>query len=198
MKINKLNPQGFCGGVNKALKTLDDTINNPSTVKPIYLLGSIIHNEHIIDEYKNKGVMVIEDKSKTRLELLDLINEGTVVFSAHGVSPKVYQKALNKGLNIIDTTCSNVSIIHSRIKEHLANGYTCIYIGNNHHPECEGILGINDSIEATSFPTAVLSACSFDEKLLKQALLAFPERVPFDKLDEIITANNAEPYISLN
>ena len=143
MIINKLNPQGFCGGVNKALKTLDDSINNPSTIKPIYLLGSIIHNEHIIEEYKNKGVIVIDDKSKTRLELLDQIHKGTVVFSAHGVSPKVYKKAIDKGLNIIDTTCSNVAIIHSRIKEHLANGYTCIYIGNNHHPECEGILGIN-------------------------------------------------------
>ena len=122
MRINKLNPQGFCGGVNKALKTLDETINNPSTIKPI------------------------EDKTKTRLELLDLINEGTVIFSAHGVSPLVYQKAINKGLNVIDTTCSNVAIVHSRIKEYLSNGYTCIYIGNNHHPECEGILGINNSI----------------------------------------------------
>ena len=144
MIINKLKPQGFCGGVNKALKTLDEIINNPSTTKPIYMLGSIIHNEHIINEYKEKGVIIIDDKYKTRLELLDNINQGTVVFSAHGVSPKVYQKALDKGLNIVDTTCSNVSIIHSRIKEHLANNYTCIYIGNNHHPECEGIIGIDD------------------------------------------------------
>lgn len=150
MIINKLTPQGFCGGVNKALKTLDEAINNPNTIKPIYLLGSIIHNEHIINEYKEKGVILIDDKNKTRLELLDEIYFGTVVFSAHGVSPDVYQKALDKGLKIIDTTCSNVAIIHSRIKHHLTNGYTCIYIGNNHHPECEGILGIDESIVLVS------------------------------------------------
>ena len=146
MIINKLKPQGFCGGVNTALKKLDEAINNPSTLKPIYLLGSIIHNEHIINEYKNKGVILIEDKNKTRLELLNEIKEGTVVFSAHGVSPKVYEKAKLLGLNIIDTTCANVSIIHTKITEHLNIGYTCIYIGNNHHPECEGILGISDDI----------------------------------------------------
>ena len=146
MIINKLSPQGFCGGVKKALKKLDEAINDEKTIKPIYLLGSIIHNEHIIEEYKNKGVIVVEDRNKTRLELLENIKSGTVVFSAHGVSPKVYEKAKNLNLNIIDTTCSNVSIIHTKIKQHLQNGYTCIYIGNNHHPECEGVLGIDDSI----------------------------------------------------
>jgi 4-hydroxy-3-methylbut-2-enyl diphosphate reductase len=95
MIINKLTPQGFCGGVNKALKTLDEAINNPNTIKPIYLLGSIIHNEHIINEYKEKGVILIDNKNKTRLELLDEISFGTVVFSAHGVSPDVYKKAKN-------------------------------------------------------------------------------------------------------
>ena len=47
MKINKLTPSGFCGGVNKALKILDEAIDNPNTPKPIYLLGSIIHNSII-------------------------------------------------------------------------------------------------------------------------------------------------------
>ena len=73
MIINKLKPQGFCGGVKTALNKLDEAINNPSTLKPIYLLGSIIHNEHIINEYKNKGVILIEDKNKNRLELLNEI-----------------------------------------------------------------------------------------------------------------------------
>ena len=146
MKINKLTPSGFCGGVNKALKILDEAIDNPNTPKPIYLLGSIIHNSIIIDEYISKGVILIDDSNKSRLELLDEINNGTVIFSAHGVSHKVYQKALDKGLNIIDTTCSNVSIIHKRIIDRLNNGYTCIYIGNKKHPECEGVLGIDSSI----------------------------------------------------
>lgn len=146
MKINRLNPSGFCGGVNKALKILDEILLDSTTPKPIYLLGSIIHNSIIIDKYTSNGVILIDDPNKTRLELLDNIDNGTVIISAHGVSPKVYEKCKAKGLNIIDTTCSNVSIIHKRITDKLNNGYTCLYIGNKKHPECEGVLGIDSSI----------------------------------------------------
>ena len=165
MKINKLTPSGFCGGVNKALKILDEAIDNPNTPKPIYLLGSIIHNSIIIDEYISKGVILIDDSNKSRLELLDEINNGTVIFSAHGVSHKVYQKALDKGLNIIDTTCSNVSIIHKRIIDRLNNGYTCIYIGNKKHPECEGVLGIDSSIILLSSIDDVNNLCVNNDKI---------------------------------
>ena len=143
MKINRLNPSGFCGGVNKALKILDEILLDSTTPKPIYLLGSIIHNSIIIDKYTSNGVILIDDPNKTRLELLDNIDNGTVIISAHGVSPKVYEKCKAKGLNIIDTTCSNVSIIHKRITDKLNNDYTCLYIGNKKHPECEGVLGID-------------------------------------------------------
>ena len=146
MKINRLNPSGFCGGVNKALKILDEILLDSTTPKPIYLLGSIIHNSIIIDKYTSNGVILIDDPNKTRLELLDNIDNGTVIISAHGLSPKVYEKCKAKGLNIIDTTCSNVSIIHKRITDKLNNGYTCLYIGNKKHPECEGVLGIDSSI----------------------------------------------------
>ena len=146
MKINRLNPSGFCGGVNKALKILDEILLDSTTPKPIYLLGSIIHNSIIIDKYTSNGVILIDDPNKTRLELLDNIDNGTVIISAHGVSPKVYEKCKAKGLNIIDTTCKNVSIINKRITDKLNNGYTCLYIGNKKHPECEGVLGIDSSI----------------------------------------------------
>ena len=148
MKINKLNPHGFCGGVKRALSLLDEAII--SNIKPIYLLGDIIHNRIIVEKYKSKGIIILNDKSKTRLELLDSINDGTVVFSAHGVSPSVYQKAINKGLNIIDTTCPNVQVIHNQIIKHLNEGYEIIYIGNKQHPECEGVMGISSSIKLIS------------------------------------------------
>lgn len=146
MIVNKITPQGFCGGVTNALKILDNAINDSNTKKPIYLLGQIIHNKHIVEDLSKKGVIIIEDKNKTRLELLDLINDGTVVFSAHGVSPSVREKAQNKNLNIIDTTCPYVLSVHNKIKQYLSCGYTCIYIGTKGHPECEGVLGIDNSI----------------------------------------------------
>ena len=94
MKINVLSPQGYCGGVKHAIEIVNKVINDPNTKKPIYLLGQIIHNEHVINEIKSKGVIVLEGKSK--LELLDSINFGTIIFSAHGVAPIIYEKAKEK------------------------------------------------------------------------------------------------------
>ncbi|MDE5867807.1 MAG: 4-hydroxy-3-methylbut-2-enyl diphosphate reductase, partial [Anaeroplasmataceae bacterium] len=146
MKINKISPQGYCGGVSNALHQIESVLNDSSTPKPIYMLGSVIHNAYVISKLQEKGLILIEDKTKKRIELLDEIESGTVIFSAHGVSKAVYQKAQLKNLHIIDTTCPKVAIIAKQMEHHLNSGYTCAYIGMKHHPECEGILGISDSI----------------------------------------------------
>ncbi|MDE5715605.1 MAG: 4-hydroxy-3-methylbut-2-enyl diphosphate reductase [Anaeroplasmataceae bacterium] len=146
MKINKITPQGYCGGVKNALNMVERAISDNSFPKPIYLLGAIIHNHHVISQLQEKGVLLLEDKSKSKLELIKTISSGTIVFSAHGCAPNVYQLARDKGLTILDTTCKNVLVIHNKIKFYLSEGYTCIYIGTKHHPECEGVLGISSSI----------------------------------------------------
>ncbi len=150
MIIRKIEPQGYCNGVIRALNIVNEAIENKSIKKPIYLLGQIIHNKHVVDEFIKRGVIVIDDKSKSRLELLDEIDNGTVIFSAHGVSPKVYEKAKEKKLNIIDATCGNVLVIHNKIKSFLKEGYDIIYIGTKNHPEVEGVLGINNKINFIS------------------------------------------------
>lgn len=147
MIINKIEPQGYCQGVINALKIINEAINKNDK---IYSLGSIIHNDFVINDLKNKGVITIEEKGLSRLELLDRINDGTVVFSAHGVSPLVYEKAKEKNLNIIDATCPMVHLVHKKMKEHLDLGYDCIYIGAKGHPECEGVLGISNKIHFIS------------------------------------------------
>ena len=146
MKINKITPQGYCGGVINALKIVNEAILDSSIKKPIYMLGNIIHNKHVVNDLKNKGIIVLEDKSKTRLELLETIDSGTVIFTAHGVSPLVYEKAKQKGLNIINAVCPNVNIVHKNIINYLNNGYKCLYIGTKNHPECEGVLEISNDI----------------------------------------------------
>lgn len=146
MKINIITPQGYCGGVKNALNIVYKSIDDTSIPKPIYLLGSIIHNHHVIDDLKSKGIILIEEKGTPRFDLLDQINKGTVIFSAHGVSDRVYKKANEKGLHIIDTTCPNVLLIHKNIKEKINAGYACIYIGTKNHPECEGVLEISSKI----------------------------------------------------
>lgn len=145
MEIIKLQPQGYCGGVKRALNIIIDANNNPKTKRPIYMLGNIIHNKNVIKSLNDLGIISIDGK-KTRLELLDEIDTGTVVISAHGVSPNVITKAKNKGLDIIDATCPNVYLVHNNIKKYLTLNYTILYIGTKGHPEAEGVLGIDDNI----------------------------------------------------
>ena len=147
MIINRIEPQGYCQGVTNALRIINEALESNNN---IYSLGSIIHNDYVINDLKKKGVTTIEEKGKSRLELLDKINEGTVVFSAHGVSPLVYEKAKSKNLNIIDATCPMVHLVHKKMNEHLNLGFDCIYIGAKGHPECEGVLGISDKIHFIS------------------------------------------------
>ena len=146
MKINRIEPQGYCQGVKNALDIVNNLIKNKDD-ELCYSLGSIIHNEHVIKELNKKGIITIDDKNKTRLELLNDINEGIVIFSAHGVSPIVYDKAKEKGLKIVDATCPMVKIIHKKLSNYINLGYECIYIGTKGHPECEGALGISNKIK---------------------------------------------------
>lgn len=149
MKIIKLSPQGYCGGVKRALKLIIDANNDPNVKKPIYMLGNIIHNKNVIKKLNEMGIKSVDGK-KTRLELLEEINEGTIVISAHGASPSVFLRAKEKGLNIIDASCPNVYTIHNNIKKYLKKNYDIIYIGTKGHPEAEGVLGISDKIHLIS------------------------------------------------
>lgn len=145
MKILKIEPQGYCGGVKNAIEIATKALNDPNTKRPIYMLGNIIHNKYVVKSLEDLGLITINN-NKTRYEMLDEIDSGTVIFSAHGVCDKVVLKAQNKGLNIINTTCPNVLLVHNKIKDYLKNGYDVIYIGKENHPETEGVLGINSNI----------------------------------------------------
>ena len=72
---------------------------------------------------------------------LDQVREGTVIFTAHGVSPQVKQRALELGLNPIDATCSDVVRTHELVADLANKGYQVVYIGRKGHPEPEGVMG---------------------------------------------------------
>ena len=143
MIVNKIVPQGFCKGVVNAIRIVKESLEKE---KKVYLLGEVIHNKNVINELTNLNAITIPTNNKTRLELLDEIDNGTVIFSAHGVSPLVYDKANKKGLKIIDATCPMVHLVHNNIKKKIDDNYSVIYIGSKNHPEVEGVLGISSSI----------------------------------------------------
>ena len=145
METVKLSPRGYCHGVVNAINTITN-LTNLSTHKKITVLGMVIHNKQVVDFFENKGIKTIHSTTKTRLQLLDEIEDGIVVFTAHGVSPEVHKKALAKGLEIIDTTCNDVTSTQVLISDYINKGYDCLFIGKNKHPESEAARGISRSV----------------------------------------------------
>ena len=145
MKTIKLSPRGYCHGVVNAINTISNLVNL-STNKKITILGMVIHNKQVVDFFEEKGIKTIHSTTKTRLELLDEVDSGIVVFTAHGVSPEVYKKASSKGLEIIDTTCNDVTKTQGKVKEYINKGYDVLFIGKKHHPESEAAAGISEKV----------------------------------------------------
>ena len=123
---------GFCFGVKRAV----DTVYEQTGKKNVYTFGPIIHNEEVVKDLEKKGVFVINT-----LEELDDITEGTVIIRSHGVSSAVYEALQKKGVEIVDATCPFVLKIHNIVKQESANGKQIVIIGNEKHPEVEGIMG---------------------------------------------------------
>jgi 4-hydroxy-3-methylbut-2-enyl diphosphate reductase len=140
LEIIKVTPRGYCYGVVDAINLVKKVAKDPATPRPIYVLGQIVHNRHVIDEMTELGVITLDGED--RLALLDQVESGTVIFTAHGVSPAVKIKAREKGLNVLDATCPDVTKTHDLIRELVAKDYQIIYIGKKGHPEPEGAVGV--------------------------------------------------------
>lgn len=131
-RIILASPRGFCAGVSYAIEVLNLAIRAYGT--PIYMRHAIVHNEHVVRSFQERGVIFVEDISE--------IPEGsTVVFSAHGVSPAVRQEAAARNLRVIDATCPLVSKVHREVQRFAAQGYHIIYIGHAGHAEALGTMG---------------------------------------------------------
>lgn len=120
---------GFCFGVKRAVSMAEAALKNRG---PICSLGSIIHNEQVVNGLSKKGLNVVSDIGE--------IKRGTVVISSHGLSPKTASRLAQKGLKIIDTTCPFV-LNAQRIARRLSDeGYTVIIVGDANHPEVKALV----------------------------------------------------------
>lgn len=146
MKVIDLTPRGYCHGVLSALAMVKKVIKTESYPRPIYILGQIVHNEKITQAFKAHGVISLDHPNRSRMEMLETIEKGTVIFTAHGISSQVIARAKEKGLTTLNATCRDVTKVHTAIKNKLAEGYRIIYIGHRNHPEPEAILSIDPSI----------------------------------------------------
>lgn len=139
MEVIRITPRGFCYGVVDAITLARQVARDPSVPRPIHVLGMIVHNRHVVEELAREGIVTLDGPD--RLALLETIEAGTVIFTAHGVSPQVKRRAQEKGLHCVDATCPDVTRTHVLIREKAAQGYQIVYIGRKGHPEPEGAMG---------------------------------------------------------
>ena len=137
MDVLRITPRGFCHGVVDAIRLANEA--GAAHEGPVYMLGYLVHNAHVVDELAENGVKLVDFDD--RIAGLEKIDHGTVILTAHGVSPAVKQRAIDKGLTVIDATCSDVYITHDLIIDLAGRGYDIIYVGKRGHPEPDGAMG---------------------------------------------------------
>lgn len=125
-------PRGFCAGVDRAIDIVNMALERYRP--PVYVRKQIVHNRHVIDTLSQKGAVFVEE--------IDEVPEGAlVIFSAHGVSPDIFQKARQKRLNVIDATCPLVTKVHAEVKRFAREGLSIILVGHAGHDEVVGTMG---------------------------------------------------------
>ena len=144
MKVTKISPRGYCYGVVDAMVIARNAALDKTLPRPIFILGMIVHNKHVTDAFEDDGIITLDGPN--RMEILKKVESGTVIFTAHGVSPQVRELAEQKGLTVLDATCPDVTVTHDLIREKQQEGYHVIYIGKKGHPEPEGAMGIAPEI----------------------------------------------------
>ena len=134
MKVTTAKTAGFCFGVKRAVEKVYEQVENFQG--KVYTYGPIIHNEQGVADLESKGVTVLNSEEELRK-----LHEGAVVIRSHGVSRLICQLIEEQGLTLIDATCPFVKKIHGIVERESRDGKQIIIVGNDNHPEVEGIKG---------------------------------------------------------
>ena len=129
-------PRGFCAGVVRAIEIVEVCIEKFGA--PVYVRHEIVHNKYVVDDLRLKGAVFVE-------ELEEVPDFSTVVFSAHGVPPAIWEDASARNLNVIDATCPLVTKVHLESVKFSDEDYSIIVVGHEGHPEVIGTLGQSPS-----------------------------------------------------
>ena len=133
MEIKIAKHAGFCFGVKKAIEIAEEVAQ--SSDENIYVLGQLVHNEKVINNLKEKGIVFVEN-------INEIPQNSITVLRAHGEPGTTYQileeKSIVKGKNLNDATCPLVTLVHNVAIKLKNNGYEVIIFGKHNHPEAIG------------------------------------------------------------
>ncbi len=148
MKVLLANPRGFCAGVDRAIEIVERALQLFGP--PIYVRHEVVHNRPVVEALEQKGAIFTD--------YIEDIPEGeTVIFSAHGVSQNVRERARARGLKVFDATCPLVTKVHMEVARCAKRGIECVLIGHGGHPEVEGTMGQYDNMEGGIYLVEVLA-----------------------------------------
>ncbi|HEY6429574.1 MAG TPA: 4-hydroxy-3-methylbut-2-enyl diphosphate reductase, partial [Acidimicrobiales bacterium] len=179
-------PRGFCAGVEKAIKALAWMVR--VFEPPVYCYHEIVHNRHVVDRFREQGVVFVDDVS-------DAPPGAPVMLSAHGSAPEVVDTARGRGGVVVDAVCPLVTKVHHELKVRSRKGYTVLYVGHAGHEEAVGTMAVApqsvrlvehesdlqslDDLSAEGTPVALLAqtTLSHDEwrGLMEEARRRFPD-----------------------
>ena len=177
MKLLLSKPRGFCAGVDRAIETVEKAIELWGA--PIYVKHEIVHNKHVVEDLKRKGAIFIED-------LDDVPLNARLIYSAHGVSPAVREKAKERNLIEIDATCGLVTKVHSAVKRYAKKGYQIILIGHRNHVEIIGTAG--EAPELTTIIENVADVAKLNFPLDQKLFYTTQTTLSLDDVKEITEA----------
>lgn len=131
-RVLLLKPRGFCAGVVRAIDIVQIALDTFGA--PIYVRKEIVHNSYVVSDLAKKGAIFVNE--------LDEVPEGArVIYSAHGVSPAVRERAKERGLKVIDATCPLVTKVHVEAIKFAKQGFSLVLVGHRDHEEVEGTQG---------------------------------------------------------
>jgi len=141
MKITLSKYAGFCEGVKRAYETIISAVDDPQVKKPIYVLGSLVHNADVVKSLEDLGVQKMKVDRNLFQNLRDSKkNIGTLVITAHGMGPKIYEFCKSEKINLIDTTCPRVMKVQRLAKSFSEKIDKLIVVGDKNHKETKGIV----------------------------------------------------------
>ncbi|WP_320047277.1 4-hydroxy-3-methylbut-2-enyl diphosphate reductase [uncultured Ilyobacter sp.] len=144
MEVIRAEKMGFCFGVREAVE-LSEALSIKEKDKRIFMLGMLVHNEHVIEDLRKKGIEIL--KEGTLLKNEDDLKEGDIVIiRAHGTTKEIYARLEEKKVEIHDAACSFVTEIRNTLVEMEKKGYDTIFIGDRNHPEVKGIISFGERV----------------------------------------------------
>jgi 4-hydroxy-3-methylbut-2-en-1-yl diphosphate reductase len=144
-------PRGYCAGVERAVETVERALSLYGP--PVYVRKQIVHNAHVVRELEERGAIFVEDEK-------DAPVGATLVLSAHGVAPSVYDGAAERRQTTIDATCPLVTKVHVQARRYAAEGRRIVLIGHSGHEEVVGTMG--EAPDATVLVESVEDAEALD------------------------------------